>query len=329
MKYVNLGNSGLRVSRICFGVMTYGSKEKRPWALSEDEARPYIRKALEGGINFFDTAEMYQNGESEEILGRALRDYASHREDVIIASKVFSGTVNRKENRFGLSRKHILHQIDQSLRRLQTDYIDLYQTHRWDYNTPIEETLDALNDVVHSGKVRYIGASSMWAWQFERALNTSNQYGYAGFISMQNYYNLVYREEEREMIPLCRDRGIGIIPWSPLARGFLGGNLNKDGSGNTIRGQTDKLFKAEGRDLENDYEILDRVNEVAEQQGKSPAQIALAWLLAQPGLTAPITSATQMEHLEQAIAAVDIELTQEQIDYLAEPYQPHVVIGHK
>ena len=200
MQYVNLGNSGLRVSRICFGVMTYGSTANRPWGLSEEQARPFIQKALDGGINFFDTAEVYQNGESEEILGSALKDLVSHREDVVIATKVFGGTVNRTENRFGLSRKHILHQIDESLKRLQTDYVDLYQIHRWDYNTPIEETLDALNDIVRAGKIRYIGASSMWAWQLERALYTSEKYGYASFVSMQNYYNLAYREEEREMM---------------------------------------------------------------------------------------------------------------------------------
>jgi len=328
MEYINLGNSGLRVSRICFGVMTYGSTEKRPWALPEDQARPFIQKALEGGINFFDTAEMYQNGESEEILGRAIRDFVDNREDVVIASKVFNGTVDRKENRWGLSRKHILNQVDESLRRLQTDYIDLYQIHRWDYNTPIEETLDTLNDLVHAGKVRYIGASSMWAWQLERALGIAERNGYARFVSMQNFYNLVYREEEREMIPLCRDRGIGLIPWSPLARGFLGGNRSRDGSGNTTRGQTDKLFKAEGSDLENNFDILDRVVEVAGRQEKSSAQIALAWLLAQPGLVAPITSATTIAQLQEAIDSVDINLSEEETDYLAELYQPHEVVGH-
>lgn len=328
MKYTNLGNTGLRVSQICFGVMTYGNPEQRPWAIPEEEARPFIRKAFEGGINFFDTAEVYQDGESEEILGRALNDIVDHREDVVIATKVFSGTAGRKRNRWGLSRKHIMYEVDQSLKRLGTDYIDLYQIHRWDYKTPIEETLEALTDCIRAGKVRYIGASSMWAWQLERALGTAERNGFAKFVSMQNHYNLVYREEEREMIPLCRDRGIGLIPWSPLARGFLGGNRSRDGATHSKRAETDRAFRAAAAEEENNFDILDRLIEVAKRHGKSPAQIALAWMLSQPGLTAPIVGATKMEQLEQSLEAPDIELPQEDVAYLSELYIPHTISGH-
>ncbi len=288
MQYTNLGRSGLRVSRICFGAMSFGTQ--RAWTLSEDKAKPLVKKALEAGVNFFDTANVYSAGESEEILGRALKEYAAHREDVVIATKVFfsaAGIADRKENRWGLSRKHILYEVDQSLKRLGTDYIDLYQIHRLDPRPPIEETLDALDACVRAGKVRYIGASSMWAWQFERALATSERLGLAKFVSMQNHYNLVYREEEREMLPLCRERGIGVIPWSPLARGFLAGNRTREG-GKTARAKTDEFFQVPPADYENDFQVLERVVELAERHGKPPAVIALSWLLAQPGVTAPI-----------------------------------------
>jgi aryl-alcohol dehydrogenase (NADP+) len=325
MQYVNLGQSGLRVSRLCFGAMSFGTK--RPWTVGEDEARRFVKKALEGGINFFDTAEVYALGESEEILGRALKEYVSHREDVVIATKVFGGTVDRKENRWGLSRKHILYEVDQSLKRLGTDYIDLYQIHRLDARTPIEETLDALTDTVRAGKVRYIGASSMWAWQFERALNASDKHGYAKFVSMQNHVNLVYREEEREMLPLCRERGIGVIPWSPLARGFLGGNRGREGA-KTQRAKTDEFFQVPPSDLENDFEIFARVQELSERHKKPTAVIALSWLLAQPGITAPIVGATKLEQLEQSLSAVDFTLSADEIKYLGELYRPHQVRGH-
>lgn len=328
MDYVNLGTSGLRVSRLCFGAMSFGTK--RAWTLGEADAKPFVRRALEAGINFFDTADVYANGESEEILGRALKAYASHREDVVIATKVFFGSGGfeaRKENRWGLSRKHILHEVDQSLKRLGTDYIDLYQIHRLDLRTPIAETLDALTDTVRAGKVRYIGASSMWAWQFERALNTSERYGFAKFVSMQNHVNLVYREEEREMLPLCRDRGVGVIPWSPLARGFLAGNRTREG-GRTARAKSDEFFQVPPADLENDFQILERVKELAERHGKPMAVIALSWLLAQPGITAPIVGATRLEQLEQSLTAVDFKLSEEEIKYLSELYRPHQVRGH-
>ncbi|MGE0387903.1 MAG: aldo/keto reductase [Gammaproteobacteria bacterium] len=328
MKFANLGASGLRVSRLCFGIMTFGNTDSRKWALPESEGFAFIGRALEGGINFFDTAEVYQNGQSEEILGRALRHFGVHREDVVIATKVWGGTVGRRENRWGLSRKHILHEVDQSLRRLQTDYIDLYQIHRWDNHVPIEETLEALNDTVRAGKVRYIGASSMWAWQFERALGISERNGWAKFVSMQNFYNLVYREEEREMNPLCRDRGVGLIPWSPLARGFLGGNQARDRGALTPRAQTDKVFEIAPRDLENNFDILDRVIEVGKRHGRSPAQVSMAWLLAQPGVVAPITSATKIAQLDDVLGAVDFALPQQDLDYLGELYQPHRVTGH-
>lgn len=326
MKITNLGNSGLKVSRICLGMMSYGSPQWREWILSEEASRPFVRRALDLGINFFDTADMYSMGVSEEILGRAVRDFVSNRDQVVIATKVFFPMSDDPNDR-GLSRKHILHSIDASLRRLNIDYVDLYQIHRFDYETPIEETLEALHDVVRSGKARYIGASSMFAWQFARAQYRADEHSWTRFISMQNHYNLIYREEEREMIPFCRAEGVGLIPWSPLARGFLAGNRSRQDWGETKRAKTDdyaqKLYYQE-----SDFEIVDRVVELAHRRGVSPTQIALAWLLQQPGVAAPIIGATKMEHLEQAAAAVELTLTPEESRLLEEPYKPHPILGH-
>ncbi len=326
MEYVNLGLTGLKVSRICLGMMTYGSKAWRPWVLEEEEGRPFIRRALELGINFFDTADMYSNGVSEEILGRALKDFGVSRERVVIATKVFFPTGDDPNQR-GLSRKHIVHAIEASLRRLGLDYVDLYQIHRFDYATPVEETLEALDDVVRSGKALYLGASSMYAWQFARMLYRADQLGLARFVSMQNHYNLVYREEEREMIPLCRAEGIAVLPWSPLARGFLAGNRRPEDYGDTLRAKTDdyahKLYYRP-----SDFTVVERVGELARRRGVSNAQIALAWLLAQPGVTAPIIGASKMHHLEDAVAALSLRLENEELASLAEPYEPHPVLGH-
>jgi 1-deoxyxylulose-5-phosphate synthase len=325
MEFTNLGKTGLKVSRICLGMMTYGSKQWREWVLDEEESRAFIQRALEVGINFFDTADVYSLGRSEEILGRAIRDFA-RREEVVIATKVFFPMGNSPNQR-GLSRVHIFNAIDASLRRLGIDHVDLYQIHRWDPETPIEETLEALHDVVKSGKARYIGASSMYAWQFARCLYLADQHGWTRFVSMQNHYNLVYREEEREMIPLCRAEGIGIIPWSPLARGFLAGNRSREEWGNTTRAQTDD-FAQSMYFQETDFEVVERVVEIAGQRGVSPAQVALAWSLQQPGITAPIIGASKMKHLEEAVAALEIELSEEEIERLQERYQPHPVLGH-
>jgi aryl-alcohol dehydrogenase (NADP+) len=325
MQYVNLGSTGLKVSRICLGMMTYGTSQWRDWVLDEEDSRPFVQRALELGINFFDTADIYSVGVSEEVTGRALRDFAV-RDEVIIATKVFnpmSGDVNAR----GLSRKHIMDAIDNSLRRLGTDYVDLYQIHRWDSTTPIEETMEALHDVVKAGKARYIGASSMYAWQFAKAQYTADLHGWTRFVTMQNHYNLVYREEEREMIPFCLDQGVGLIPWSPLARGFLAGNRSREQWGETTRAKSDdfaqRLYYAD-----NDFAIVDRVVETAGQHGVKPAQIALAWMLHKPGITAPIIGSSKMAHLEDAVAALDIELSDDEIAYLEEPYQPHPVLGH-
>lgn len=325
MHYVNLGNTGLKVSRICLGTMTYGSPTWRDWVLGEEESRPFIKRALDAGINFFDTADVYSLGMSEEVVGRALRDFAS-RDDVVIATKVYN-PMGPGSNDRGLGRKHILSSIDASLRRLGTDYVDLYQIHRWDNETPIEETLEALHDVVKAGKARYIGASSMYAWQFAKALYLADQHGWTRFVSMQNHYNLVYREEEREMLPLCRVEGIGIIPWSPLARGFLAGNRTRDRGGDTKRSKSD-TFAHNMYYQSSDYAVVDRVVEIAERYHTTPAQVALAWLLHQPGVTAPIIGASKMEQLDQAIAALDLTLADEDRTYLEEPYQPHPVLGH-
>lgn len=325
MDYVRLGNTGLKVSRLCLGCMTYGSSKWRPWVLDEEASRGFIRRALEQGINFFDTANMYSLGASEEVLGRALKDYAK-RHEVVIATKVFH-KMGEGPNDRGLSRKHIFDQIDASLRRLGTDHVDLYQTHRWDYETPIEETLDALNEVVRAGKARYIGASSMFAWQFARALHLSERHGWARFVSMQNHYNLVYREEEREMIPLCRAESIGLIPWSPLARGFLAGNRTPDKTGDTTRARTDN-FAHQMYFQPDDFAVADRLKEVAREHRRKPAQIALAWLLSRPGLTAPIIGASKMEQLDDAIAALEVKLADDDVKALEEPYRPHPVLGH-
>jgi aryl-alcohol dehydrogenase (NADP+) len=327
MQYVNLGHSGIKVSRLCLGCMTYGSPQWRPWILDEDASRPFFRQAWEAGINFFDTADMYSDGASEEVLGRALRELAVPREQVVVATKVFN-PMGESANERGLSSKHIRHAIDASLRRLQLDYVDLYQIHRFDPATPIDETLAALDAVVRAGKALAIGASSMFAWQMAKMLFTSEQRGLARFITMQNHYNLVYREEEREMIPLCRDQGIGLLPWSPLARGFLTGNRKKEGYGDTSRAKTDeyahKLYYQE-----SDFTVVERVQEIASRRGVPMAQVALAWLLQQPAVTAPIIGASKPHHLQDAIAALSLSLTAEEIKLLEEPYRPHRVLGHQ
>ena len=327
MNYVNLGKTGLKVSRLCLGTMTYGSSKWREWVLDEEASRPFIRRALEAGINFFDTADMYSLGASEEVLGRALRDFAN-RHEVVIATKVFF-PVEKGPNDRGLSRKHIMQAIDASLRRLGADFVDLYQIHRFDHETPIEETVEALHDVVKAGKARYVGASSMHAWQFAKMLHVAERHGWTRFVSMQNHYNLVYREEEREMIPLCISEGVGVIPWSPLARGFLAGNRSRtDKTGETTRAKTDDYAQTMYY-ASHDFDVVDRVAAVAKQRGVMPAQIALAWILHKAGVTAPIVGASKMTHLEQALAALDIKLTAEEIQTLEEPYRPHAVLGHK
>lgn len=332
MDYVNLGRSGLKVSRICLGCMSYGTPEWRDWVLPEEESRPFIRHALEAGVNFFDTADMYSNGASERVVGRALADFA-RRDEVVIATKVFFPT-GKDPNGRGLSRKHVLDAIDASLERLGTDYVDLYQIHRWDYDTPLEETLEALDHVVRSGRARYLGASSMFAWQLAKALYEADRRGWVRFVSMQNHYNLLYREEEREMLPLCREEGLGVIPWSPLARGLLAGNRRPSDlaadreAGATARTKSDdyahRLYYRPGDD-----EIVDRVKEVASRHGATPAQVSLAWLLRQPGVTAPIVGATRLDHLQQAIEAVDLDLPADDAALLEEPYQPRPVLGHQ
>ncbi len=327
MQYVRLGRSGLRVSRICLGTMSFGSKAWREWMLSEDESRPFFERAIETGINFFDTADMYSLGVSEEIVGRALGELAS-RDQVVIATKV-NYPMGDGPNDRGLSRKHLFDAVDASLARLGTDYIDLYQIHRFDPHTPIEETLDALDAIVRSGKVRYLGASSMAAWQFATMLGASERRGWARFISMQNHYNLVYREEEREMMPLCQAEGVGIIPWSPLARGFLAGRRRSsaDAWGDTTRARTDdfahRLYYTEA-----DFAIVDRVVELATRHGVPPARIALAWILRQSGVSAPIVGVTRLQHLDDAVAALDLELDDEECTSLEELYTPHPVLGH-
>jgi 1-deoxyxylulose-5-phosphate synthase len=325
MEFVNLGRTGLKVSRICLGTMTYGTSQWRAWVLDKDESWPFYKRAIELGINFFDTADMYSLGLSEEITGQALREF-SRREEVVIATKVFF-PMGKAPNQRGLSRLHILQAIDDSLRRLGTDYVDLYQIHRYDPQTPIEETLEALHDVVKAGKARYIGASSMYAWQFARALYLSEKHGWTRFVSMQNHYNLVYREEEREMLPLCWEEGIGVIPWSPLARGFLTGGRKREGYGDTKRAQTDDYAQSMYYQ-EADFEIAGRVVDLARQRSVSPAQIALAWLLHQPAVTSPIIGASKMQHLEAAVAALEIHLSAEELKFLEERYQPHPVLGH-
>ncbi len=326
MEYVNLGQSGLKVSRICLGMMTYGAPEWRDWVLPEAESRPFIKRALELGINFFDTADMYSLGVSEEVTGRALRDFAATRAEVVVATKVYF-PLKKGPNGGGLSRKHIMESIDNSLRRLGMDYVDLYQIHRWDSETPIEETMAALHDVVKTGKALYIGASSMFAWQFAKAQSTADLHGWTRFVSMQNHMNAVYREEEREMLPLCIDQGVGVIPWSPLARGFLAGNRKRDEHCPTMRAKSDD-FAHSMYYADADFDVVEQVAAIAQARGVSPAQIALAWLLHKPGVTSPIIGASKMRHLEEAVAAVGIQLSEEEIGQIEEPYVPHRIMGH-
>lgn len=326
MEYVNLGSAGLKVSRICLGTMTYGSKQWRDWVLDEEESRPFFRRAFELGINFFDTADVYSDGVSEEVLGRALTDLKTARDRVVIATKVF-GPMGADPNQRGLSRKHILHAIDDSLRRLRLDYVDLYQIHRFDPNTPIEETLEALDEVVRQGKALYLGASSMYAWQFAKMLFTADAMGLSRFVTMQNHYNLVYREEEREMNPLCRDQGIGLLPWSPLARGFVAGNRRREDYGETARARSDG-FAHSLYYQQSDFDVVAKLGEVAAKRGASNARVALAWLLAQPGVTAPIVGASKLPHLEDAVAALEIKLDEAERKALEEAYRPHPILGH-
>ena len=327
MEYARLGSTGLQVSRICLGCMGFGDAARwiHKWVLTEDESRPIIRKALELGINFFDTANVYSLGASEEILGRALRDFA-RRDEVVIATKVH-GKMSDAPNGSGLSRKAILSEIDHSLRRLGTDYVDLYQIHRWDYETPIEETMEALNDVVRAGKARYIGASAMWAWQFQKALYTAEKHGWTRFVSMQNHLNLIYREEEREMMPLCRSDKIGVIPYSPLASGRLAREVSAE---TTLRAGTDQIARAKyDATAEPDQQVIARAAELAQRHGVPRAHIALAWLLHQDPVTAPIIGATKIAHLEQAVGALSVKLTAEELAFLQAPYVPHRIVGHQ
>jgi 1-deoxyxylulose-5-phosphate synthase len=335
MDFLCLGNSGLKVSRLCLGCMSYGSSKAREWILDEEAALPFYHQAIEAGMNFFDTADLYSQGMSEEVTGRALNKLGVRREEVVIATKVFYPT-GTSPNERGTSKKHVRHAIDASLRRLGLDYVDLYQIHRYDRSTPMEETLQALTDLIKQGKVLYLGASSMAAWEFAKFVSVAKANGFPRFISMQNHYNLVYREEEREMIPLCREDNVGIIPWSPLARGFLAGNRLRSaegrlrqgfvGQGETVRGKTDasaqRLYHQE-----SDYQVVDRVIDLAKKHGVSNAQIALAWMLHKPGITSPIIGATKPHHLEEAVKALEVQLSQDDIGYLEEPYQPHQVLG--
>ncbi|HXZ79865.1 MAG TPA: aldo/keto reductase [Terriglobales bacterium] len=326
MEYVNLGSAGLKVSRLALGMMTYGSSKWRPWVLNEADSRPFIQRALELGINFFDTADMYSLGESEAVLGRALKDSGVGREKVVVATKVFF-PMGEDPNQKGLSRKHIVLSIEASLRRLNMDYVDLYQIHRFDPDTPIDETLEALNDVLRAGKALYLGASSMYAWQFARIIYTAERLGGPRFVSMQNHYNLVYREEEREMIPFCRAEGIAVLPWSPLARGFVMGNRNREDFGDTQRAKTDDYaHKLYYRD--SDFKIVERVTEIASRRGVSNAQIALAWLLQQPGVTAPIIGASKLSQLEDLVQGLSLRLDEAEVKALSELYEPHPVLGH-
>jgi aryl-alcohol dehydrogenase (NADP+) len=326
MELVRLGATGLKVSKICLGTMTYGSPAWRDWVLDEEASLPFYRRALEAGINFFDTADIYSLGASEEVTGRALKTFAASREDIVVATKLCQ-PMGPSPNQRGLSRKHVMHAIDNSLRRLGLDYVDLYQIHRFDHDTPIEETIEALHDVVKAGKARYLGASSMFAWQFAEYLHTAKAMGKTGFVTMQNFYNLVYREEEREMLPLCAAHGIGVIPWSPLARGFLGRSHAAALQEQTTRAKSDHVFDL--RHGAADVEILRRVEETAKKHGRSNAATALAWVLRQPGISAPIVGASKLGHLDDAIAAVDIKFSAEEVAYLSEPYETKPVIGHR
>ncbi len=331
MNYVPLGKTGIRVSPICLGMMTYGSKKWREWVLEEDEARPFVQRSVEAGINFFDTADVYSLGESEVVTGKLLREFMPRREELVLATKVFNPMSDAPNDR-GLSRKHIMASIDKSLKRLGVDYVDLYQIHRFDKNTPIEETCEALDAVVKAGKALYLGASSMYAWQFLKMLNFQKQNGLAKFETMQNHYNLVYREEEREMIPLCVDQGVGCIPWSPLARGFLTGTRKRgDGrdftKGETTRARTDDF----GHGLyyrDTDWDVVDHVVEIANARGVKPAQVALAWVMSKPGVSSPIIGASKMYQLDEALGALDLKLTPEEVERLETPYEAHPVLGH-
>jgi aryl-alcohol dehydrogenase-like predicted oxidoreductase len=322
---VRLGSSGLKVSRIGLGMMSYAEPASREWMLAEDEAEPIVRRAVETGVTFFDTADMYSGGGSERITGRLLGRLFPRRDDYVLATKVYYPMGSGPNDR-GLSRKHVLSSIDGSLRRLGTDHVDLYQIHRWDPETPIEETMEVLHDVVRAGKARYLGASSMYAWQFAKAQHTAQAAGWARFVSMQNHYNLVYREEEREMIPLCVDQGVGVVPYSPLARGLLTGSRDRGGRRSTIRSGNDPV--ADQMYEEADFDVVDAVRALARERGLPPARIALAWLLGKPAVTAPIVGATKLAHLDDAIASLDVDLTDDEVAHLEAPYRPHAVLGH-
>jgi 1-deoxyxylulose-5-phosphate synthase len=324
MEYTNLGKTGLKVSRLCLGMMTYGSSKWRPWVLDEEQAYPFVQRALELGINFFDTADIYSLGASEEVLGHTLKKAGARRENVVIATKVFN-PMSDDPNDKGLSRKHIMSSIDASLRRLGMDHVDLYQIHRWDYDTPVEESMEALHDVVKAGKARYIGASSMFAWQFTQAQYVADLHGWTRFVSMQNHYNLIYREEEREMIPCCIDQGVGLIPWSPVARGFLG--RKRSDPNDTARAKTDQ-YAHDMYYRDEDFDVAERTQEIAKAHDTSASQIALAWMLNKPHITAPIIGSSKIEHLEQAVAALEIRLSPEEIARLEEAYRPHPILGH-
>jgi aryl-alcohol dehydrogenase (NADP+) len=325
MQYVNLGTAGVKVSRICLGMMSYGDPGWREWVLSEEEGRPIVRRAAELGVNFYDTADVYSNGVGEEVTGRLLKEIFRSRDEYVVATKVFN-PMGDKPNQRGLSRKHILEGIDASLRRLKLDYVDLYIIHRWDGSVRAEETIEALHDVVKAGKALYIGASSMPAWQFAKALFLQTQHGWARFVSMQNHYNLIYREEEREMIPLCADQGIGITPWSPLARGFVMGNRTRDKQGDTSRSRSDS-YAYQLYYQESDFAVADRVGEVAARTGLSRAKVALGWMLGKPDITSPIVGATKIQHIEDAVAALEVTLSADDVTALEELYQPKRVAG--
>ena len=325
MDQIRLGRTGLHVSRVCLGMMSYGNDSDRPWVLDEAAAEPIVRAAVEGGITFFDTADVYSGGASEVATGRLVPRFLS-RDEAVIATKVH-GQMTPGPNGRGLSRKHILSAIDASLQRLGMDHVDLYQIHRWDPHTPIEETMEALHDVVRAGKARYIGASSMYAWQFAKAQRIAERHGWTPFVAMQDHYNLLYREEEREMIPQCLDQGVGILPWSPLARGWLAGTRTREGERRTRRAETD-AFQDQLYGRPEDFDVIDRLTEVASEIDAKPVQVALAWLLGKPGVTAPIVGATKLEHLQDAIAAAELTLAEDQVGRLEEPYRPHPVLGH-
>ena len=325
MRHVGLGSAGLKVSRIGLGMMSYGNTTERKWHLDEEAAEPVVRRAVESGVTFFDTADMYSGGQTEEITGRLLSRLFPRRDDYVLATKVYFPTGPGANDR-GLSRKHVMASIEASLRRLGTDYVDIYQIHRWDPETPIEETMTALHDVVRAGKARYLGASSMFAWQFAKAQHSAERSGLTRFVSMQNHYNLVYREEEREMIPLCLDQGVGVIPYSPLARGLLAGGRDRGGVRRTVRGETDPLADSFYSDA--DFDVVDVVRAVAAERALPPAQIALAWLLGKPAVSAPIVGATRLEHVDDAVGSVGIALSDDEVSRLERPYRPHPVLGH-